>query len=412
MDVIIVGAGIAGLTCAKKLLVAGHHVTVLEASDAAGGRVRTDHVDGFLLDRGFQVLLTSYPEARAELDIDALELRSFEPGALIRYRGKFHRFVDPWRSRRHLISTALSPLATWSDKLRIAALRHRLRRKPLSDIIIQPDRSTLSELKRLGFSNGVIDRFFRPFIGGIFLESELATSLRMFEFVFAMFIEGYAALPTGGMQAIPDQMSKLLPADALRLNTQVQAVEADRVTLQSGERLVADAVVVATEAPAARMLLGDSFTPECNDVCCLYFAAERPPIEEPILVLNGDSEGPINNLSVPSQVVSSYAPPHKSLISVTVLDWQRDLVTPVLRQLHDWFGDQVDEWKFLKRYDIRYALPSMVPPLADPIVRPPRHVSGVFVCGDHYDTASLNGAMASGRRAADAVLVTFEGTPI
>jgi phytoene dehydrogenase-like protein len=277
--------------------------------------------------------------------------------------------------------------------------------------MIQPERSTIDELKRLGFSRRIIDSFFRPFLGGVFLEDDLVTSHRMFEFVFAMLVEGYAALPAEGMQAIPRQMSKLFPRDSLRLKTPVKAVMADGVELHAGNRLDADAVVVATEAPAARVLLNDSFTATCNGVSCLYYVAERPPIEEPIVVLNGDLEGPINNLCVPSQVVSSYAPPNRSLISVTVLNGQRDLETVVLRQLHDWFGDQVDEWLFLRRYDIPYALPSMVPPDADPIVHPPLHVSGVFLCGDHCDTSSLNGAMASGRRAAEAMKATFEGSP-
>lgn len=405
MRAIIVGAGVAGLTCARKLIAADWDVTVLEADDAVGGRLRTDKVDGFLLDRGFQILLTSYPEARAELNFDALQLRSYEPGALIRYRGTFHRFVDPWRAPKHALSSALSPLATMRDKIRIGLLRHRLRRKQLGDVKIQPDRATIDELRRLRFSERIIERFFKPFLGGIFLEPDLATSHRMFEFVFAMFIEGYAALPADGIQAIPMQLARFFPDKAVRLNTVVSAVSKDTVTLDSGERMTADAVIVATDAKAARKLVSESINDQCNGVSCLYYAADRPPLEEPILILNGDGEGPINNLSVPSQIVSSYAPPGKSLISVTVLDSLAG-TTPVLEQLHDWFGDQVNGWELLRRYDIDFGLPALLPSDPEPVVMPPQHVTGVYLCGDHCDTSSLNGAIASGRRAAESILAS------
>jgi phytoene dehydrogenase-like protein len=179
MDVIVVGGGLSGLTCARRLTEAGLSCQLLEASDHVGGRARTDKVDGFLLDRGFQVFLTAYPEAQSILNYDQLELKSFEPGALIRFEGKFRRLADPWRRPRHLLATALSPVASLRDKLRIASFRRHTTRAKLHEIFERPEQTTIDLLRSRGFSEIVIERFFRPFLGGIFLDRDLATSSRM-----------------------------------------------------------------------------------------------------------------------------------------------------------------------------------------------------------------------------------------
>ncbi len=401
-EIIIVGAGVAGLTCARRLAALGHHVSVYEASDAAGGRVRTDPLEGFQLDRGFQVLLTAYPNARAELDFDRLELHSFEPGALVRHDGRFLKIVDPWRRPPRFLRHAFAPWASLSDKWKIALLRHRLRRKQLGDILIQPERSTLEELHRLGFSSKIIECFFRPFFRGIFLEPDLATSHRMFEFVFAMFSSGYATLPKAGMQAIPDQIAQDLPPGSLLLQTPVQSVSKHEVTLADGATHGADAVVVATDGATASRMLGDSLPHSSHGVNCVYFAAAEPPIKEPMLILNAE-DGPVNHLCFPSQIVSQYAPRGQTLVSVTVLRNESNLETKIRHQLRGWFGKQVDDWRLLRHYEIPYALPSMVLPNSEHVVKSPNHVSGVFLCGDHCDTSSLNGAIASGCRAAESV---------
>ena len=207
MDVIIIGGGLAGLSCARELCARGLSCQLLEASDEIGGRVRTDALDGFLLDRGFQVFLTAYPEAQAVLDYPQLRLRRFAPGALVRYGGRFHRFTDPWRQPQHLLATLFSRVATLTDKLRIARFRRDTTRGELEGIYNRPETTTLELLRVRGFSRVIIERFFRPFLGGVFLDQQLLTSSRMCEFVFRMFATGDAALPENGMGEIPRQLA-------------------------------------------------------------------------------------------------------------------------------------------------------------------------------------------------------------
>lgn len=410
LDAIVVGGGLSGLVCARQLCDAGLSCQLLESSDQVGGRVRTDEVEGFLLDRGFQVFLTAYPEARAALDYDALNLRRFEPGALIRFEGKFHRFSDPWRRPRHALATALSPAGTLSDKLRVAGFRRYATRGELKDVYNRRERPTIELLRERGFSDTIIERFFRPFLGGVFLDPELQTSSRMCEFVFRMFSLGDAAVPADGMGEIPKQLLSRLSDDVVRTNSRVTCCEDGKVVLSSGEQLSARAIIVATEAPEARQLLNDSHPADGRRVSCLYFATSEPPVDEAVLMLNGDGRGPINNLCVPSQVSPNYAPEGQSLVSVTALDRAGEPqagLDEVRSQLKDWFGPTVESWRHLKTFDIEYALPVQSPPALQPVEKDPQVRPGVFLCGDHCDTGSINGAMASGRRSAAAAIASL-----
>ena len=385
---------------------------MLEASDRVGGRVRTDEVNGFRLDRGFQVFLTAYPEAQAALDYESLKLCCFEPGALIRFGGKFHRLSDPWRRPQHLITTISSRAATIRDKIRIASFRRHVTRGPLQDVYDRPEETTMTLLRAWGFSDVIIERFFRPFFGGVFLDGDLHTSSRMCEFVFRMFSQGDAALPAQGMEEIPKQLARRLPAGVIRTNRVVAKVDQQAAILSSGERISAPAVIVATEAPIARRILGDSYPALGRSVSCLYFDAPTSPLKESILVLNGDGAGPINNLCVPSQVSPQYAPHKRSLVSATVLGHHTNpesLLAQVRLQLEEWFGNHVESWRHLKTYRIPYALPEQSPPALNPVAKPTQVRDGIFVCGDHCDTGSINGAMASGRRTAAAVMAFLRG---
>lgn len=415
-DVLIVGGGLAGLCAARTLHAAGRTFTILEASDAVGGRVRTDIVNGFRLDRGFQVLLDAYPEAATVLDYASLDLKSFLPGAMVHFEGRFHEVNDPWRRPLAAVGSLGNPIGTFADKLKVATIRQRALQGTLEDRFRSPETTTLNALRQSGLSDVIIDRFFRPFLGGIFLEPELRTSSRMFEFVFRMFSTGNAVVPALGMEEIPKQLLAGLPPVSIRLNTRVVEVTPGQVRLDSGETLRARAVIVATEGPIAHRLLGDdaagAAAPEGQGVTCLYFSAPRSPIQQAMLVLNGDGDGPINNLCVPSVVSPAYAPVGQTLISATVLgcapedEPNHPAYGPkvVLDQLESWFGSQVTDWHHLRTYRIPYALPSQPSPaLANP-ERSVRRAPGLFVCGDHVDNASINGAMVSGRRAATAVL--------
>ena len=406
-DVIIVGAGLSGLCCARHLQQHGVRYVLLEASDRVGGRIRTDLVDGFRLDRGFQVFLTSYPEARRILDYESLQLKPFLPGALVRFGGQFHELTDPWRRPFTAVRSLWSPIGSFSDKLRVALFRRQSLSGTVEERFCDPETTSLEMLQRAGFSPSMSDRFFLPFLGGIFLDPQLQTSSRMLQFVFRMFSIGTACLPAEGMEAIPRQLASTISPGCIRMGAKVTRVQGDGVVLETGENLIAKAVVVATEGPAAAALLSGPIASCGQSVTCLYFSAPRSPIDKPILILNGDGRGPINNLCVPTIASPSYGPGDRSLISVTALKTTSDLNSlraKVQEQLCDWFGAMVADWSHLRTYVIPYALPTQFPPALSMPERPVRWQPGIYVCGDHRDNASIQGAMVSGRRVAEAVI--------
>jgi phytoene dehydrogenase-like protein len=408
--VYVVGAGLAGLRCARRLHEKGVAAVVLEAGDAVGGRVRTDRVDDFLLDRGFQVLFTAYPEAREALDYRELELHPFDQASMIRIGGRFVTVAGPFRRRWDGLRTALGPVGGLGDMLKVASLRRRVTSGTLEELFARPETTTREALADHGLSDVIVDRFLRPLFGGLLLDRELGTSSRMFELACRMLALGEVALPTRGMGALPEQLAGGLPPDCVRLGQRVTAIGDGGVTLASGETLPASAVVVATDGPTAAGLLdGEPPDPGSVGARCLYFAADRAPVDEPVIVLDGDGEGPVNNLCVPSAVTPTYAPPGAALISAAVLDRPGlprggDLESAVLGQLADWFGSAVVGWRHLATYHIPHAQPAQPPGALDPPQRPVRLRPGRYVCGDHRDNASIDGALASGRRTADAVL--------
>jgi phytoene dehydrogenase-like protein len=411
-DALVIGAGLAGLACARRLHERDLSVTVVEASDRVGGRVRTETVDGFRLDRGFQVLLTAYPETQRELDYDALDLHAFRDGALVRYNGRFHRITDPRQHPLDALQTLVSPIGTLADKVRVLRLQQSLTRQSIPQLMEREERTTIDVLReRWGFSSSMIDRFFRPFFGGIFFDRTLEASSRMFEFVFKMFAEGRTVLPAGGIDQIPMQMRRHLPEDAVRLNAQVESVDGDTVTLEDGETMEAENVVVATEAPEADRLVGDVTPTEGRSTVCLYYAARQSPLDDSLLVLNGDGVGPINNVAVPSDVAPGYAPDDRALVAAVVVGTPPEtndaLQRAVREQLIDWFGLEAGGWTHLQTQHIPYALPEQAPPFLSPPRKAVRRRPGLYVCGDHRRTASLNGAIAAGRAAADAVWTDY-----
>jgi protoporphyrinogen oxidase len=407
---VIIGAGLAGLSCALRLQEKRIECLLLEASDAPGGRVRTDTVDGFRLDRGFQVLLTAYPRTQHVIDYGALHLKNFIPGALVRFNNRFCRVADPLRQPSTALSTLFAPVSTMADKWRLLRLRDSVCSAPLPEVLGRAEVTTLQRLKQFGFSSRFLDGFFKPFLGGIFLEPDLVTSSRKLDFIFRMFAVGHAALPAFGMQSIPEQMAVRLRPDILRLNSRVRSLDGATVQLATGESITAEGVVIATEHREALRLLGQQSNEPTLSVTCLYYAAAASPVAGPWLVLNGESDGPINNLCVLTDVQSSYAPAGTSLISVTVLDpayqarADADTERAVRSQLTRWYGDEVSEWRHLRTYRVADALPLQEPPLLSPIEKPVKLSERLFMCGDHTGIACIEGAIASGIRAADAVM--------
>jgi phytoene dehydrogenase-like protein len=406
-DVLIIGAGLAGLSCGRHLADSGISVQIIEASDGIGGRVRTDEHEGFLLDRGFQVLLTAYPEAQRTLDYHALDLKKFTPGAYSWFAGRMNELVDPWRTPGGWSTAFKSDCGTLWDKLRIMRLRTRLRQATIEQLFHRPESSTKDALKAAGFSDEFIHRFFRPFFGGILLDGEMKSSSRMFEFIFKMFSEGDIAVPARGMGEIPAQVASHLPENSIRLNAHAESLHENELTLAGGETLSARAIVVAADGPGAAHLVGEA-EPASRSVTCFYYSADESPVPHPMIVLNGDGAGPVNNLAVMSQVAPSYAPARKSLIAISVLGTQQltedQLGGFIIAQMKNWFGPVARSWRYLKSYRIPHAQPQQFPGALEPPQRPVRIRPGIYLCGDHRDNASIHGAMISGRRAAEAVL--------
>lgn len=402
VDAVVVGAGLAGLTAARTLADAGREVVLLEASDAPGGRVRTDLVHGFRLDRGFQVLLTAYPDVARQLDVAALDLRRFDPGSLVWIDDRLHAVGDPIRMPRRILDSAVAPVGSLADKVRLARLLLRLRRADPRALLRGPDRTTLEALRAEGFSATIIDRFFRPLIGGIQLDPDLGASSRMFEVVLRCLAVGDSAVPAAGMQAIPDQLAQRLPNGVLRLNTAVTNVGDGSVTTSAGEVLRAQHVVVATEGPAAAALLG--LPPVASrPVSCVWFAAEQPPFAQKLIALDGSDSGPALNVSVMTNVVPEYGPGGAALIAAACPGRaDADLEPAVRYQLRTWWGSPVDKWRHLRTDVIAHAQPNSRPPF-----HPKRSVQvrdHLYICGDHRDTPSIQGALYSGRRVAETIL--------
>ncbi|MDH5562609.1 MAG: FAD-dependent oxidoreductase [Nitrospirota bacterium] len=402
-DVLIIGAGLAGLSCASTLESSGISYLVLEASDMTGGRVRTDHVNGFLLDRGFQVFSTAYPEAQRQLDYSALKLHHFSPGAVIRFGGKWHRMLDPFRHPFSALEGLLTPIGTFSDKCLVAKFRHRALSGTIPEVFSRQETSTLRYLQDFGFSASMIERFFRPFLGGVFLDRELKTSSRMAEFIFRMFASGDTSLPSEGMGAISQQLCSRLPPEKIRTQARVTSIHKTTVILESGESLTAHGIVVATEGPVTGELIPSLNPPPYGHATTLYFSAPETPFKGPYLLLNGEGVGPINNLCVLSQVAPTYSKNSQQLLSVSVLNRlgqsESDLESEVRRQLKDWFGTQEKDWQHLHTSTITAAQPKQIVPFSNPYSFQPNFQNGTFVCGDFCATGTIDGALYSGRRA-------------
>lgn len=420
MHILVIGAGLAGLTCARTLLRAGHSLTVLEASDGVGGRVRSDRVDGFTLDRGFQVLFTAYPAARRQLNYHDLDLCAFDPGAIICEGGRRAVLTDPLRDLGGALPAALTTVVSPADKLRTLALALQLRGQSIDELLAGPDEPTEEYLRAKGFGEVTISRFFRPFYGGIFLDRSLSTSAKCFKFDFKMLGEGETTVPSRGMGAISEQLAaELRAAGCLRLDTRVQALTTDgpRVTgavLADGSRFTADTVVVATAAPEAARLSGLP-TPEAHvGTINLYFAGEAPVYKGKKLLLNAAPDALVNNAVQISNIALGYAPPGAHLLSATIVGTppidDEELYARALADLRLMFaGDRaaqaaLDSYRPLRIYRIPYGQfaqpPGIHPGLPDNSTGRP----GLFFAGEFTEASSLNAAMISGEKCAELIM--------
>ncbi len=405
--VTIVGGGIAGLTAAALLREHGHDVRVLEASDRVGGRIATDEIEGYKLDRGFQVLMKAYPECQRMLDYDALELHDFYRGADIRYEGGFHRIADPLAHPQDVFRTITNPAMHYFDLLVMGILPGKLRHERITKAHWLHSISTYDYLNRMNLGPALRDAFFKPFFGGVFLENDLETPASMFAFVYPLFAQDAVALPAGGMEAIPRQLAARLPEGSVWTHTRVTGMQADRVWLEDGRELEASAVIVASDADHAAQHDPETSERPWRGTATLYFSAPNAPMAEPILVLNGEGQGMVNHICAPSNVAPSYAPEGRALLSISVnglpeMD-DETLGAKVIDEMRAWYGDEVGQWDHLRTYRIARALPRHDTLPADEKSEA-RTSNGLYRCGDYCVNASIDGAMRSGRYAAEAVI--------
>jgi protoporphyrinogen oxidase len=411
MKTIVVGAGLAGLTCAKVLTERGAEVAVFEASDDIGGRVRTDEHDGFLLDRGFQVYFTSYPVARRHLDYGALDFRSFDPGAIVCRGPEKSVLSDPLRDPKAFLPSLLSDAATFGDKLRTLDLAARTAQggNSAGEENGEPDTSTLEYVRAARLSEHYIDSFFRPFYGGIFLNRELTTSARVLRFTIRMLAMGSTVVPALGMGEIPRQLASRLPEGTVRPNSPVEAL------LRDGERVVgvktgrdvheASAVVVATDAPSAGTLTGKAVPEGAVGEVCIYYETDGLGSGKKIL-LNAEDGAFVNNAVEMSNISEKYAPPDRHLLSAVALAGldlpDEDLYRRGIEDLSRWYPGA--DFRPLAVYRIPYGQLAQPPGIHGRLPENKTHTQGLVLAGEYTEDASINGSMLSGEKAAEAVL--------
>ena len=400
----IIGAGISGLIAAYELEQAGYSPVVLEKSDAVGGRVRTVKKNGYHLDLGFQVLLSAYPLANKYLDFDALRLRRLESGSQIYVDGKRFLIGDALRNIRLLAPTLLADIGSLTDKVKVLALSRRLKKKSLGAIFDSPETSTLEYLRSQGFSEKIIDRFFRPFFSGIFLEPELRTSSRMFEFVYKMFGEGYATIPEQGIGAISKQLKKKLKTTQFQFGQEVKQVTNERITLGNGQELIHNGVIITANASALVSNMNDQAI-QWKSCTCLYFEVERTNIPEGTIALVADKGKLSNNLYAYKDASG------KQLLSVTTLKHagktNEELTQAIEAEVKEYCG--IQQIKHIANFKISEALPDLTHLKMTTSPSESQLTDHIFLAGDVLFNGSLNAAMESGRLAALGLLEKKSG---
>ncbi len=394
MKIGIIGAGLSGLTCAWYFKKNNFKdITIFEASDEAGGKLKTDFIDGFQLDHGFQVLLTAYPETKKILDYDKLQLQRFAKGSLISKQNKKIPFYDPENGMSALMQTAINGPGTIKDYFLLLKLKYTLNQMSTEDIFNQKTLlSSHAYLKEIGFSEKIIQDFWIPFYQGVFLENTLKTDSKMLQFTFKMFAQEGAAVPKDGMGAIPTQLVDFIGSEKIRYKSEVLSFDSKSITTVDSKNESFDRVVLACN-------LNKKNNQNYHSVTNTYFETEILPIDTKYIILNANINRIINNVVMISNVAPSYSQNAKHLISTSANGINID-IDDLLANLKAMFGEQVNKWKFVKSYIIRHALPE----INFEKKYEPLNSDGVYYCGDHLLQASINGAMESGRRSAEEII--------
>ena len=399
-EIYIIGAGISGLIAAYELESKGFRPIIIEQTSGVGGRVKTLPKNGYDLDLGFQVLLSAYPLANKYLNMEKLQLDKLSSGALVYANGSTYKIGDPLRDWKMLFPTLRAAVGSIGDKLKIFQLNQKLKYKSLEDIFKSPEKSTLEYLVAFGFSSRIIDRFFKPFFAGIFLEPDLKTSSRMFEFVYKMFGEGYATIPSRGIGAISEQLKSKLKYTEFSFNSEVEAVTKDHIALCSGEKITHNGVIVTSNIAS---LIPSFKKPKMTwKRCeCYYFEVDQTNIPNKTIALMAETGKYTNNLYAYKDANSG-----KNILSVTTLVKhkipEKEMIGAITAEIKQYTG--ATEVHYIHHYNIEQALPD----IQNLKLTIPHHetevLENVFIAGDYLLNASLNAAMESGRLAAHAII--------
>lgn len=403
-QVAIIGAGISGLSAAIQLKSAGIDFKILESEHEVGGRVRSKNIDGYVIDRGFQVLLTAYPEAKNLLDYEKLNLKTFDSGAMILHEsGKKSKLGDPLRQISSLFPTLFSGVGSLQDKMKILRLSGLVKSQSIETIFNQEEQSTLARLQSFGFSQKIIDQFFKPFFSGIFLEQELKTSSRMFDFVFKMFSQGVAALPQKGMQEIPLQLWEKVGKEHVLLNRNVQSIEKGTVHCKNGESISADHILLASEPnhliPEA-VNINRSYVSTTN----VHFVSKDSIYPEALIALNSSKSKLVNNICQIDNISEGYSS-SQHLISTTIVgDKTPDNLEKALKkEVSKWFPSS-ENWELLDVQKIDYALPTQQSVQYDAKIE---RLENLWFTGDYLSNGSLNASMRNGRKMSEEIIKTI-----
>lgn len=411
--IVIAGAGVAGLSAGVYLKRLGYNnITFIEASDRVGGRMKTEKIDGYTLDKGFHVFFTAYPYAAELLDYNKLNLKYFDLGALILKEEHLLKMVDPFHHPFSAVQAFFSRIGLWRDKVSLIKRRMELKAMNENQIFEKFEVKTSSILKKKRFSSRIINNFFKPLFSAIFLENELTTSRRIFDYTFKMMMEGRVAIPAEGIEAIPMQLASNFEKENFIFNTSVVSFLNKNVHLDNDETIKADIFIVASDHNSLYLTLKNELVKrDHHSTTCLYFSSDKKPFTAPMVCVNGNEPKLVSNVTVLTNIFKGYAPAGKELISVSVNGFakakDKKLEEEVKEELQRTFGKEVGSWKLIKIYRIDYALPNQDYVLGKRQVNELKLGKFTYVCGDHLLYGSMNAAMKTGKIVAEMIHKDF-----